>query len=521
MLPGIVRAVSEAEENRERSMITVELVEQVHALRFEQGKTYEEIRVELGLSTKTIAKALLRPEKILEGYQRSTPQPRPVLGGYLEKIEELLRGKDWAQERGRKIRRTARWVWRQLRREGFEGAESTVRAYIHAKLKLPRPACPIEHFPAREAQFDFGQAVVRIADVPTVIHFVGAVFPYSTRRFLYAYPGERQECLFDAIERVYQESAGVTEVVTLDNTKLAVKKVLEGRRRDETDAYLRFRTLLGVGARFTNVAAGWEKGHVEGTVGWAKRQVLVDLEVKSWKELWDVLERACEEDAAGRSHGEDQKLVSDLFEEECALLRPLRYEGRRSFRTVRVQVSPGGLIHVDRVRYSVPIRLRGRQLRVRLFWDELVALMDGEEVARHERDWKPGGEHYKVEHYLELLERAPALLDHGKPFHRMPEWLARTRELLEDDRSFVGLLFAVEKGKYSFEELELACRESLKGGSVTAAVIEQRAILSRAQRGDALDALESKDCAGLDRHRFSIESPVLYDELLLKEEEAA
>ena len=57
MLPGIVRPVSEAEENRERSMITVELVEQVHALRFEQGKTYEEIGVELGLTTKTIAKS--------------------------------------------------------------------------------------------------------------------------------------------------------------------------------------------------------------------------------------------------------------------------------------------------------------------------------------------------------------------------------------------------------------------------------------------------------------------------------
>jgi transposase len=195
-----------------------------------------------------------------------------VLGPFEDKIEELLRGKDWSKEKGRKVRRTARWVHRQLKKDGFTGAESTVRAYVRERFKQPRAACPIEHRPAAEVQFDFGQTVVKVAGGVTVIHFVGAVFPYSTRRFLFPYPAERQECLFDAMERVYQMAEGLTELATLDNTKLAVKKVLEGRRREETAAYERFRTALGVSPRHTNRAAGWEKGHVEGTVGWAKRQ---------------------------------------------------------------------------------------------------------------------------------------------------------------------------------------------------------------------------------------------------------
>jgi hypothetical protein len=73
-----------------------------------------------------------------------------------------------------------------------------------------------------------GKYVVKVGELPTLVHFVGAIFPYSTRRFLFAYPAERQECLFDAMERVYQRAGGVTEVATLDNTALAVKKVLEG-----------------------------------------------------------------------------------------------------------------------------------------------------------------------------------------------------------------------------------------------------------------------------------------------------
>jgi hypothetical protein len=62
------------------------------------------------------------------------------------------------------------------------------------------------------------------------------------------------------------------------------------------------------------------------------------------------------------------KLVAELFEEERSLLRPLRYTGtgRRSYRTLRPGVSPGGLIYVDGSRYSVPIRLRGREVRVHL-----------------------------------------------------------------------------------------------------------------------------------------------------------
>ena len=75
----------------------------------------------------------------------------------------------------------------------------------------------------------------------------------------------------------------------------------------ETESYFRFRGLLGVSPRFTNRAAGWEKGHVEGTVGWAKRQILLDLEVRDWRELGEVLLAACERHALERQHGEQGK----------------------------------------------------------------------------------------------------------------------------------------------------------------------------------------------------------------------
>lgn len=492
-------------------MHSMDLVCKIQDLKYDLKKTYKEIQDALGVSSKTISKALHQPQRFAEGYQRTVEAQRPALGGYLERIEELLKGKAWARRRGKRVRRTARWVYRTIRKEGFEGAESTVRAYIRERFKKPRAACPIEHLPGAEVQFDFGEYPILLGGEVRVIHFVGAIFPYSTRRFLFAYPAERQECLFDAMERCYQRAEGVSDRATLDNTSLAVKKILEGKRREETEDYARFRGMLGVNPRFTNRGAAWEKGHVEGTIGWAKRQVLLDLEVKDFAQLQRVLDAACDEDAAERRHGKGGKRVCELFEEERSVLRPFPYEGRRSYKRKRGRVSPGGLVYVEDSRYSVPISLRGRMVSVRLFWDEVLLMYKHEEVSRHRRDWEGLGEQYKIEHYLPLLKRAPALLDHGKPFVRMPQWLKKTREALEDDKGLVELLLLVDERKYSFFEFHRACQEALKGRCVTRAVIEQKMVVGCRDSNDCVEKLEDGECGELSAYRFSIEAADLYD----------
>jgi len=495
----------------------MEKVAAIQRLKHEESKTYGEICEALGVSSKTVSKALHRPEEFVDGYRRTEPYKRPALGDFLANVEELLKGKEWEREweksRGRRVRRTARWVYRQLRKKGYSGAESTIRAYVRDRFKQPKPACPIEHPPADECQFDFGEYPVNIDGAVTQVHFCGATFPFSTRRFLFAYRAERQECLFDAIERSYQRAGGRTRRLTLDNTKLAVAKVLEGRKREETADYNRFRSLLGITPRFTNRAAGWEKGHVEGTVGWAKRQILCGLEVKSWAELQRVLDEECDEDARTRRHGESNQLVAELFEEERLLFDPLRYEGRRSYKRVRAKVSPGGRVQVDKSFYSVPISSRGRNVRVHLYSDELVITFDSNEIARHERDWSGRGEHYQVEHYLELLEKAPALLDHGKPFVRMPAWLSRLRDALDDDKGLIELLLAVDDGKFSVGELEDAAAEAIAGRCVTRAIVESRALSARLECVESCEELGSDACGSLAEYDFAVGSADHFDEL--------
>ena len=158
-------------------MLAMENVGEIQRLWYEEELTYREIEAELGVSSKTISKALNRPEEFVEGYRRREAAGRPVVGPFEERIEELLRGKAWAG--GKRAKRTARWVYQQIRKEGYKGAESTVRAYVRERYRRSWPSCPIGYDPGEEVQFDFGKDTVKIGERVTLVHFMGATFGYS------------------------------------------------------------------------------------------------------------------------------------------------------------------------------------------------------------------------------------------------------------------------------------------------------------------------------------------------------
>ena len=119
-----------------------------------------------------------------------------------------------------------------------------------------------------------------------------------------------------------------------------------------------------------------------------------------------------------------------------------------------------------------------------------------------------------MEDYLALLGQAPAVLDHGKPFTRMPERLERTPETLGDEKGLIQLLLAVEAGRKSFEELQEACLEALEGTCVTRRDPEG-AILKRSGVSEEVPVLEDSEPGRLSSGRFEIESPAVEDEILL------
>ncbi|MDX2446496.1 MAG: hypothetical protein QNK29_04765 [Desulfobacterales bacterium] len=96
------------------------------------GKKIKQIAREAGHSKNTIKK-VLRGE--YTGYKLRIEQPYPILGPYLNMIDQWLKDD---KERSKKQRHTAVRVFNRLKQEhDFEGAETTVRRYVReAKLRL-------------------------------------------------------------------------------------------------------------------------------------------------------------------------------------------------------------------------------------------------------------------------------------------------------------------------------------------------------------------------------------------------
>ena len=112
-------------------------------------------------------------------------------------------------------------------------------------------------------EVDFGESWAEVAGVPRKVKCLVATLPYSNVYFAKAYPLERLESLLDGIESAFTYFGGVVDRVVLDNTSLAVKAVLAGRDRLETEAFAAFRGAYPFRAEFCAPAKGWEKGSVE------------------------------------------------------------------------------------------------------------------------------------------------------------------------------------------------------------------------------------------------------------------
>ncbi|WP_234307367.1 MULTISPECIES: Mu transposase domain-containing protein [unclassified Streptomyces] len=86
---------------------------------------------------------------------------------------------------------------------------------------------------------------------------------------------------------------------------------------------------------------------------------------------------------------------------------PLPEEPFETGRLFIPRVDRYGQIPVRTNRYSVPIRLIGKRVRVILHASHLVVHDQNAEVARHERLIAKGAVRLEVDHYLEVLVRKP------------------------------------------------------------------------------------------------------------------
>lgn len=504
----------------------VEQFEQIRRDRDREGLSIRALAERHGVHRRAVRAALLSP---LPAAKRApVGRPAPKLGPYRVVIDAWLAAD---RDAPRKQRHTAKRIWRRLVDEhGADVAEVTVRQYVHRRKRemgwpVSEVFVPQVHAPGREAEVDWGQAVVEFGGVPATVHVFVMRASFSGAAFCQASLVETQQAFLELHAQAFEWFGGVFAEIRFDNLTSAVKKILKGRRRIESDRFVALRSHYLFASAFTTpgIEGAHQKGGVEGEVGRHRRNHLVPVpRVEDLAELNAMLLAGCEQDLGRRIDGRPGT-VGEAWAAERPLLLALPSEPFDACETAAPRVDQKSLVTIRQNRYSVPVALAGLRVSARVGAREITINHAGQVVARHERLHGRFGTSARLDHYLELLARKPGGMEHSVALSQergRGAWPACFDEL-----------WAALTGRYGRSEaarqmvdVVLLCRDHgpdhvalTVRGALTAGAIDGRAVAVLARRAQTT-TIAPTPLSGLEPRLAAHERPAPdltdYDQLL-------
>jgi hypothetical protein len=235
-------------------------------------------------------------------------------------------------------------------------------------------------------QSDWGEIETVIAGEKQKVYFEVNQLGYSRRFHFWCTERMDAEHTYEGLVRSFEYFGGVPEEVLVDNQKVAV---VSNNGRGQVRFNERFLDLAGhygFEAKACRPYRARTKGKDERMVGYIKHHFFVRYRAfESWAHLNQLAEQWLREEADQRRQGTVHEVVAERFAREAPSLAPVpsgRYD--TSYRETR-QVSWDSYIEVRGNRYSVPGRLSGQTVGVRIGLDDQVRVYDGESLVAHHR----------------------------------------------------------------------------------------------------------------------------------------
>ncbi|WP_292332724.1 IS21 family transposase, partial [Mesorhizobium sp.] len=323
---------------------------------------------------------------------RAAPGVRPVAI-----FEEMLRRHP---ELGSAIRRTIERRVRSWR--AVHGAEQQV---------IFRQA----HEPGRVGLSDFtdmGSAGVTIAGQPLdhrLYHFRLAYSGFEHAHVVLG--GESFVALAEGLQNALWLLGGVPREHRSDSLSAAFRNLDKDARADLTRRYEELCGHYGMMATRNNAGIAHENGSIEGSHGHLKRAINDALLMRGSSDFDDLAAyRHFVDEIVSRCNARNSKRI-DI---ERAELQELPVRRTSDYEEVTVRVTSSGGFTLRKVFYTVPSRLIGHRLRVRLFDDRLDIFIGGTQLMTLPRGRaSPSGKHDQVvnyRHVIHSLRRKPMAL---------------------------------------------------------------------------------------------------------------
>lgn len=513
-----------------------------------EGLSVRGLARKYGVHRRTVREAL---SSAWPAPRKRLPPRKSRLDPFKPAIDAILRAD---LDAPRKQRHTAKRIFERLIAEHGLTNSSYPRVAEYVSWRRPEirqeegrePAqvfIPQTHRPGAEAEVDFGEVWVDLAGTRVKCHLFALRMSYSGKAVHRISASGGQEAFFEGHVHAFDVLGGIpAEQIRYDNLTSAVSRVLGfSRARVENERWTAFRSHYGIEAFYCQpgLQGAHEKGGVEHEIGRFRRNHLVPVpkvdslaELNAMIEAWDAADDA-------RRIGSRPRTVGEYFAIEQPLLVPLPDEPFETGRLFTPRVDRFGHITVRMNRYSVPVRLIGRRVRVLLHASELVVFDGRHEVARHDRLTGKLESRLELDHYLEALLRKPGALPGstaleqaraaGKftPVH--DAWWAAVRRAhgdAEGTRALIEVLLLHRS--MAHEHVVAGIATALKAGALTAdavAVEARKAVQddATAQASVPVEPGGQPSVASLTRRRLATPLPAdtrplpsvaIYDQLL-------
>jgi len=304
----------------------------------------------------------------------------------------------------------------------FSGSYRRVLEVVAKFRQKPKEVfLPLAFQPGEMAQADWVEDLrVVIGGQLRLVQVLLLVMNYSGSFYCEAFENMKQEAFFQGHRHAFEFWDGVPGTVTYDNLKAAVKKMLEGKSREENERFTAFRSAYLFDSRFCNPARGNEKGRVENMVKFVQRNLFTPIpEVENMAELNALLRQRCEA-YLNHTQARQTETVNERLKQEQAHFLPLPQFPPECCRIIPVKVSKTSLVQFETNRYSVPSEYAYQTLWLKAFVDRVEITTQTDTVAIHTRLNGKYGESIESKHYAKVLERKPGGQQHLKATDKQP-----------------------------------------------------------------------------------------------------
>ncbi len=228
---------------------------------------------------------------------------------------------------------------------------------------------PQEHPPGREAQFDFTHCNALGVTVAGQIYphqLFQMILSHSGWRYAEVATGETFLALQQGLQSALWALGGVPEVVRSDNTSAATHEMRRSRGRALNDNYAALLDHYGLRSTRINRGQSHENGVAEQGHYRLKDAVDQALILRGSRDFHTA------DDYAGfvqQMVEKRNRLVRGKLEQEMACLRPLPPAPMPEYVNYQSKVRKWSTIQVAGHSYSVPSRLIGKEVQIRLYSD--------------------------------------------------------------------------------------------------------------------------------------------------------